>query len=220
VNLATRNCSISANANTFIPRPTPNTVRSADGRVLTAYDGAIGKTDLRFLPPSASNGKQSEYTADMHYTDLTPIWLPPSEGSPKLLAVGWLEPGREYRRGEVETEFVAILADLLVNPWQPAISMGRHTCGFCRLSGGPASFRFGNLASSSEAPLGVSNLWLPANGFLFIAPSLILHYMDAHGYSPPDEFQAAVVACPPMRSMAYLKALVKNGPKELLGKVL
>ncbi|AMV29564.1 hypothetical protein VT84_34535 [Gemmata sp. SH-PL17] len=63
--------------------------------------------------------------------------------------------------------------------------------------------------------MGVSNLWLPGDGFLFVAPSLILHYMDAHEYSPPDEFQEAVRACPPMRSMAYLKALLKNGPKEL-----
>jgi hypothetical protein len=155
----------------------------------------------------------------MHQPDLTSIWLPPSEGSPKLLAVGWLEPGYDYQQGEVGEEFARKLVDLLVNPWQPAMAMGRHPCGFCRLSGGPASFRFGNLASSSEVRMGVSNLWLPAEGFLFVAPSLILHYMDAHGYSPPDEFQAAVIACPPMRSMDYLKALLKNGPKELIPSV-
>lgn len=119
-------------------------------------------------------------------------------------------------RGEVGEAFVRKLAELLVNPWQPAVAAGRHSCGFCRLTGGPASFRFGNLANSSEVRLGVSNLWLPADAFLFVAPSLILHYMDAHGYAPPDEFQAAVMACPPMRSMDYLKALLKNGPKELL----
>ena len=37
--------------------------------------------------------------------------------------------------------------------------------------------------------------------------------MDAHGYSPPAEFQQAVMDCPPMRSMDYLKAILKNGPK-------
>jgi hypothetical protein len=152
----------------------------------------------------------------MHYPDLSPYGHPPSESPPKLFAVGWLEPGFEYRQGDVGAGFVRKLADLLVNPWQPAIAMGGHRCGFCRLTGGPASFRLGSLASSSEVRMGVSNLWLPAEGFLFVAPSLILHYMDAHRYSPPEEFQAAVMACPPMRSMDYLKALLKNGPKELL----
>ena len=40
-------------------------------------------------------------------------------------------------------------------------------------------------------------------------------FPPSDGYSPPEEFQAAVMACPPMRSMDYLKALLKNGPKEL-----
>jgi hypothetical protein len=151
----------------------------------------------------------------MHYPDLTPILLPPSPDSTKLLAVGWLEPGYDYRHGEFAEDYIRKLVELLVNPWQPAMTMGRHSCGFCRLSGGPASFRLGNQADNSEVQMGVSNLWLPAEGFLYVAPSLILHYMDAHGYSPPNEFQAAVMACPPMRSMAYLKALLKNGPTEL-----
>lgn len=152
----------------------------------------------------------------MHYPDLTPISEIPSEGSPKLLAVGWLEPGHEFPCGEVGNEFVSKLVDLLVNPWQPAVVMGRHKCGFCRFSGGPCSFRLANSATSSEIRIGVSNLWLPANGFLFVAPSLIVHYIDSHGYLPPAEFQKAVIACPPMRSMEYLKAILKNGPKGIL----
>lgn len=155
----------------------------------------------------------------MYYPDLNLIWWPPAPKSAKLLAVGWLKPGHDFRHGEVDDEFIRKLADLFVNPWQPAIAAGRHSCGFCRLTGGPASFRLGNQASCSEIPMGVSNLWLPADGVLFVAPSLILHYMDAHGYSPPDEFRAAVMSCPPMRSMGYLKALLKNGPKELTSRL-
>lgn len=155
----------------------------------------------------------------MHYPDLSPIWRPESEVAPRLRAVGWIEPGQDYRLGEVGAEFVGKLVDLLVNPWQPAIAMGRHRCGFCRLTGGPGSFHLPGRAGESAPQIGASNLWLPADGFLFVAPSLILHYMDAHGYSPPDEFQTAVLACPPMRSMDYLKAVVKNGPKELLASL-
>lgn len=149
----------------------------------------------------------------MHFADLTEVsYFPVDEGS-KLIAVGWLEPGHEYSTGEVDLDFVRKLVELLVDPWQPVVTMGFHSCGFCRLTGGPTQFRLANSASSSEVAMGVSNLWLPADGFLYVAPSLILHYIDAHGYSPPPAFQTAVMACPAMRSMDYLKAVLKSGPK-------
>lgn len=56
-------------------------------------------------------------------------------------------------------------------------------------------------------------MFIPGDGILYVAPSLILHYLDAHGYQAPVEFQSAVMNCPPMRSMNYLKAILKNGPK-------
>ena len=60
--------------------------------------------------------------------------------------------------------------------------------------------------------LGTSNLYVPFEGGIFVSPSLIAHYIDAHDYTPPEVFQAAVLECPPMRSMAYLKAILKEGP--------
>lgn len=57
---------------------------------------------------------------------------------------------------------------------------------------------------------------MTANGCIYIAPSTVIHYIDAHHYCPPDEFQKAVVNCPEMRSMNYLKAILANGPKELV----
>jgi hypothetical protein len=152
----------------------------------------------------------------MHIPDLTPYSSHGSEDESRLISVGWLDPEHDFNTGEVGHELVRKLADLLVNPWQPAIVMGFHQCGFCRLSGGPTSFRIRNLASGPEVSMGLANLWLPANGFLYVAPSLILHYMDSHGYSPPAEFQEAVMACPPMRSIEYLKSILKNGPKGIL----
>jgi hypothetical protein len=154
----------------------------------------------------------------MHLPDLQPLQLPPFDQFPKLIAIGWLEPGHEFATGEVSVVFVNKLAELLVNPWQPAIAMGRHPCGFCRFTGGPSSLQIGDFHWRKDVQIGSSNLWLPADGFLFVAPSSVLHYIDAHGYSPPADFQAAVMACTDMRSMEYLKALVKNGPKGLVGK--
>ncbi len=51
---------------------------------------------------------------------------------------------------------------------------------------------------------------------LYVAPSLILHYIDAHGYAPPDQFQRAVMECPPMKSMPYLRALLANGGRGIV----
>lgn len=153
----------------------------------------------------------------MYHPDLTPLPFPPFD-SGKFVAVGWLESGYDFQQGEAELEFVRKLAELLHDPWQPAVTAGRHACGFCRLTGGPTSFQIDHPGSRLSVEMGVANLWLPADGFLYVAPSMILHYMDAHGYSPPDAFQKAVSACPPMRSMAYLRAVLKNGPKGLVTK--
>jgi hypothetical protein len=46
---------------------------------------------------------------------------------------------------------------------------------------------------------------------VYVAPSLVVHYIDAHQYAPPDAFQHAVTSCPPMRSMDYFKAIRKHG---------
>lgn len=154
----------------------------------------------------------------MHLPDLQPLSFPPFDRFPKLVAVGWLEPGHEFVTGDPSKEFVNKLAGLLVNPWEPAFAMGRHACGFCRFSGGPPTIQIGDFPGRKEVRIGAANLWLPADNFLFVAPSMILHYIDAHGYLPPAEFQAAVMACPEMRSTDYLKALVKNGPADLVGK--
>jgi hypothetical protein len=75
--------------------------------------------------------------------------------------------------------------------------MGPHFCDFCRIS----------------TVGGVANLFIPGEGVLYVAPELIVHYVDAHEYAPPIEFQRAVLACPPMRSAAYFKAILANGPK-------
>jgi hypothetical protein len=58
--------------------------------------------------------------------------------------------------------------------------------------------------------MGVSNLFVPADGRVFVAPSLIV-YVDAHGYAPPVEFQRAVLKCPPMKSTAYLRQVSAAG---------
>ena len=117
-------------------------------------------------------------------------------------AIGWLEPGYAYPRGALEEPVFRKLVELLQNPWQPYAS-GRHPCSLCQFSGGPGGVSY----LSTYVRIGVNNLFLPSAWGLFVAPSDILHYIDGHGYLPPEEFQAAVLNCPPMRSIDYLKGL-------------
>ncbi len=127
----------------------------------------------------------------------------------QMIRVGWLKPGENYRQGEVSEGFVDKLIALLINPWEPATAAGWHDCGFCQLSTGPRTLRY----KETTVQLGITNLFVPGDSVIYVAPSLIAHYIDAHGYSPPDEFQAAVIACPEMRSMANLTSILANGPK-------
>lgn len=142
----------------------------------------------------------------MYFRDLEPCTCF-GRWSDVLTAVGWLEPGHDFVRGDVRKEFFSALVRLLVNPWQPFVSAGRKPCGFCRFTGGSGGLSFGD----DTIHFGGANLFVPAADRVFAAPSMIAHYVDAHGYAPPAVFQEAVMRCPDMRSAAYLKAIAARG---------
>jgi hypothetical protein len=138
----------------------------------------------------------------VHSPDLAPL------AHPRLIAVGWLARGEAYVRGPVDTAFVDALVGLLENPWQPSVPVGAHRCELCRISGGPARLHH----AGRSIPLGALNLYVPYEDNIFVSPSLIAHYLDAHEYAPPAIYREAVLRCPPMRSVAYLRAILRNGP--------
>ena len=143
----------------------------------------------------------------MHYSDLESCTLFSNIARVPVLAVGWLQSGHIYAEGEVDPTIVDRLCALLANPWQPALALGVHQCEYCRLTGGPTIFARGHF----RIGLGVNNLFVPTSEVVYVAPSTILHYMDAHEYAPPIEFCDAVMACPPMRSMSYLRLIAQSG---------
>lgn len=105
-----------------------------------------------------------------------------------LRAVGWLERGQSYPRETIDLRVFNKLTELLRDAWQPLLSCGLHECDLCL----------------SEGKQGNRNLFIPGDGFLYVCPELILHYIEGHQYSPPVEFCEAVLACPPMNSREYL----------------
>jgi hypothetical protein len=118
-----------------------------------------------------------------------------------LRAVGWLESGKEFQIGKVDRRVYDKLVELSREPWQPVTCAGLHSCDLCGYE--PISH-------------GVNNIFIPGKGLLYVCPELIVHYMNAHGYRPPAEFCDAVLVCPPMRSMEYLKAVLDNGGRALM----
>jgi hypothetical protein len=140
------------------------------------------------------------------HADLSP-WPSPLEPAP--LAVGFLASDKDYEKGEVATGFFARLVTLLEDPWQPFVAAGRQSCPFCRFTGGPGQIHFG----AHLVELGRNLLFVPGERAIYVAPSLVAHYVDAHYYRPPEEFQKAVTECQQMGSAAYLRRLRALGAK-------
>jgi hypothetical protein len=133
--------------------------------------------------------------------DSSPCTCLPIEDSDNVRAIGWLERDRPFATGGVPPAVYVRLSKLLRDPWQPIVAMGPHECDLCRFA--------------AEAR-GTRNLFVPGDAVIFVCPELILHYMNAHGYAPPDEFCTAVLKCPDTRTMEYKRLLLASGGRCLL----
>ncbi len=149
------------------------------------------------------------------FDDLSPCDYFGPEHAARFKAVGWLEDGHEFRRGKCDPRFVHKLVLLLGEPSPLEHSTDPHYCTLCVFSRGPSEFRLFQSPGMPAVPMGNRNLYLPGAGFCYIVPSLVLHYIDAHQYVPPDEVIKAVLDCPPIRSQEYQKAVQANAPKGL-----
>lgn len=141
-----------------------------------------------------------------HHDDLSP-WMEMPAGRGRVLTVGFLDVATPYATGDVSREFFARIIELLVDAWQPFIHAGCQPCTLCRFTGGPSQVVF----EGQAVHVGNGHLFVPGADAAYVAPTLIAHYVDAHGYCPPPEFQQAVMGCPEMRSVAYLKAILSHG---------
>jgi hypothetical protein len=61
------------------------------------------------------------------------------------------------------------------------------------------------------------NVFVPGIDCLYVAPEILSHYVQFHGYAPPEEFQHAVLACPdPEKSRKeYMQLVFDRGPLSL-----
>jgi hypothetical protein len=156
----------------------------------------------------------------LFFEDLSPCMYVASslaEGG-KLKAVGWLAWGHPYTHRQVQLQATRFgqLIRLLVDPWEPLYFMGSHECEFCPeepLQDLEAYYRRHEIERDGlVVHFGANNLYVPADGCVYVAPSMIAHYVDVHSYEPPAVFWEAVMNCPEMGSETYRQALIVNGP--------
>jgi hypothetical protein len=110
------------------------------------------------------------------YPDLSPYEYALDE-PPGTVNIGWLEPSHSYPTGQTPEVFRARLMDLCGRPVN--LTVGHHACPFC-----PAG---------QPARRGSGEVRVPSDSKVYAAPVLIHHYVDAHGYKPPEEFIEAVL---------------------------
>lgn len=107
----------------------------------------------------------------MFKTDLSAL-----ESDRQKVAVGWLDQEHAFPTGPTSSEFRNKLKRLCDRPVRR--TRGFHLCVFCT----GETIR-GNGEIDVAGP----------DGRIFVAPSMIWHYVDAHEYQPPLDFIEAVV---------------------------
>ncbi len=113
------------------------------------------------------------------FEDLTPYsYFPTGEVDGfDTVNIGWLDSAQPFLIGETSEEFQLRLATLCSRKVNQ--TRGFQSCPFC----------LGPNRPNSSAEMRVTRV-----SRTYAAPSLIDHYVAVHGYRPPDEFIAAVLA--------------------------
>lgn len=100
-------------------------------------------------------------------------------------AFGWLDPDADYRTGQCPQSVVHGLIDAARKPVQQ--TRGFHHCALCGTSDASSMGTAYQTPDGGNLILGSACLEMQdRERQMWIAPNLVLHYIDAHQYLPPD----------------------------------
>jgi hypothetical protein len=124
-----------------------------------------------------------------YFKDLSPYEFFP--GEPHVLNVGWLSRDYEFARGPVPLAFVDELHRFSK---REVLTRGFHVCEFCKppIDVIAADERYRDVWEYFRSGNGEIRVFA-ANGILYSAPALLLHYISEHQYQPPQQFIDAVL---------------------------
>lgn len=131
----------------------------------------------------------------------------------RLLSVGWLSSSKTFSKGIIDPSDRNALQILRDQPLprcslrMMSMRLGGHICEFC-----------------DDDSRGYHNVFVPDLALIqvWVFPALLLHYVDAHRYRPPEPFLTAMRACPKIGSKLYFEQLnlcLGRGVNDLLGPV-
>lgn len=123
------------------------------------------------------------------YEDLSPYVYEPTDPSVTTLNVGWLGRASSFDTGSVDEQVRAALV-LLAADHDVNLMRGMHDCELC-----DRESPIREPLNDRVVALGCSEIHVTADdGVVYAAPTLVIHYIDEHGYLPPQAFTDAVVA--------------------------
>jgi hypothetical protein len=107
-----------------------------------------------------------------------------------MINVGWLGRDSVYPKGSVDQSARLELLRLAADPVN--VMRGFHDCELCNdespIRIAPVQGVHGRIS------LGTGEIHVVGDGgVVYAAPTLIIHYIDKHGYRPPDVFLSALI---------------------------
>jgi len=134
----------------------------------------------------------------MYYPELSPyIYMtnarkPLVDNAPQPLNVGWIEAGYPFAQGAVRDAFMVRLWAFCRAPVN--LTRGFHECQFCS----DETFAYLTVRKGDEKiGMGHAEIWVFGNDDkVYVAPTLIYHYITQHHYLPPEPFIRAVLTAP------------------------
>jgi hypothetical protein len=113
----------------------------------------------------------------MYLEDLAPCRVTPIDSEPTAKSIGWLDQAYPFPTGDTSKKFRSILRRLVKDIKNPM--WGFHECEFCE-----------GRRSQGNGEIHV----VGPDGTIYIAPQLVVHYVEIHNYLPTQEFIDAILS--------------------------
>ncbi|PRQ02639.1 DUF7919 family protein [Enhygromyxa salina] len=126
----------------------------------------------------------------MRYSDLSKYSYTKLQSKASLLNVGWVDRDVPFLKGSIPAQAIARIESAI--PLHLNAMRGVHGCPFC------GDRDIYTDIDGKRTLLGMSEIWIPStvSETVYIAPSLLLHYIRDHQYMPPREVVDALLALP------------------------
>ncbi len=126
-----------------------------------------------------------------YFEDLSPYIYHSAGADKNVVNIGWLSIENKFPTGMVDKEILDKLKILVAGPIN--LFRGSHDCEFCP----PRIYEKvgGQLVGKTvhDCPGGNGEVRVKSNnGIIYVAPTLIFHYIEVHNYLPPEEFLNAI----------------------------